>query len=83
MSPGKDEEGSAHTRTAGPEGSQNGTHQSSASPVVLHPVVEPTQRPQLRKPLWNMFVTDCITTGWRPGDSAGPELEAALLWGCL
>lgn len=72
-----------HTpRTAGPEGSQNPTHQSSASPVELHPMVEPLQRPQVPKPLWNLSGTESPQAGG-PGNSDRPELEAALLWGCL
>lgn len=79
--PGKDGEGSAASRAAGSEESQNPKHQSSASPVELHPMVEPTKRPQVPKSLWNLFIRDWITTGQRDRDS--PELEAALLWGCL
>lgn len=66
MSPGKDGEGPAASRTADPEGSQNPKHQSSASPLELHPTVEPTKRPQVPKSLWSLFVRDWITTGWRP-----------------
>lgn len=69
-----------HTlRTAGPGGSQSPTHQSSVSSVELHPMVEPMQRPQVPKPLWNL-------SGWMAGglgDTGRPELEAALLWGGL
>lgn len=72
-----------HTpRTAGSEGSKNPKHQSSTSPVELHPMVEPMQRPQVPKPLWNLSGTGSPQAEG-PGDSDSPEQEAALLWGCL
>lgn len=83
MSPGKDGEESAASRTAGPEGSQNPKHQSSASPLELHPTVEPTRNHRYPNPSGICLSGTGSPQAGGPGDSDRPELEAALLWGCL